>query len=160
MNLDRAKELAIILMSKHGLLLSGWRFNFDNARRRFGVCKYRSREIGLSKHLVELNDEHQVRDTILHEIAHALVGCNHGHDWVWKAKALEIGCNGNRCYKSDEVLAPESKYIAICNKCKKIHRKHKMTKSLLEGIRNQSCGKCDSRYNPVYNLKWEINPKY
>ena len=33
----------------------------------------------------------------MHEIAHALVRKGHGHDAVWKAKALSIGCDGQRC---------------------------------------------------------------
>ena len=37
------------------------------------------------------HDPDEVRDTILHEIAHALVGPGHGHDAVWKAKCVEVG---------------------------------------------------------------------
>ena len=35
-------------------------------------------------------------DTILHEMAHALVGQVHGHDAVWQAQVL--GCSGRRCH--------------------------------------------------------------
>lgn len=43
-----------------------------------------------------------IRDTILHEIAHALVGPNHCHDLVWKAKCLEIGATPRRCGASHD----------------------------------------------------------
>lgn len=33
-----------------------------------------------------------MRQALLHEIAHALVRPGHGHDQVWKDKALQIGC--------------------------------------------------------------------
>ena len=33
----------------------------------------------------------EIVDTILHEIAHAIVGSKHGHDAVWKAVARRIG---------------------------------------------------------------------
>lgn len=32
------------------------------------------------------------KQVLLHEIAHALLGPDHGHDQVWKDKALQIGC--------------------------------------------------------------------
>ena len=35
-----------------------------------------------------------LNDTLLHEISHALVGPNQGHNNIWKKKALSIGCTG------------------------------------------------------------------
>ena len=153
MNLIKTEKLANELLKKHGLINKGWRFEFDNATRRFGCCKYRSKRITLSKKLTELNDEENVLDTILHEIAHALTPSHH-HDSVWRAKALEIGCDGNRCYSSDEVVTPESKYIAKCSGCGMIHKKHRQPKNI------SSCGKCDRKYNPTYKLTYVVNPKF
>lgn len=33
-------------------------------------------------------------DTVAHEVAHALVGPAHGHDAVWRRKAVELGGSG------------------------------------------------------------------
>jgi predicted SprT family Zn-dependent metalloprotease len=146
MKLQDAQDLANELMTKHSLFNQPlpWKFEFDNAVRRFGCCKHRSKRITLSKKLVELNDEAQVKDTILHEIAHALVGPKHGHDRVWKQKALEIGCNGERCYSSETVTQPEPKYKAICPnpKCGHVHKRNRRPK------RESSCGVCgDGRFD-------------
>lgn len=159
MNLQDAKNLAIQLMNQHGLIDNGWHFEFDNAKRRFGCCVHTYKRISLSKHLVELNDEARIKNTILHEIAHALVGPKHGHDYVWRRKAIEIGCDGSRCYSSDKVKSPQSKYIAECNGCGKTHNRHKMTRALKYG--SSSCGHCSgSRYNEKYKLVWKENPNY
>jgi peroxiredoxin Q/BCP len=61
MDLIKAQTLAKQLIEQHGLKEHGWRFQFDNAKRRFGCCKYRSREITLSKPLTQLNDEKEVK---------------------------------------------------------------------------------------------------
>jgi len=155
MQLHEAKELAIQLMNQHGLLDLNWYFEFDNAKRRFGICNYRYKKIGLSKHLVLLNDEARVKNTILHEIAHALVGFNHGHDSIWRMKAMEIGCDGERCYSSAEVVRPKGKYTAICPnpKCKHEFIKHKAPRG------KQSCGVCNvvRRFNPDTILTWIAN---
>jgi SWI/SNF-related matrix-associated actin-dependent regulator 1 of chromatin subfamily A len=45
--------------------------------------------------MLNSTEEQQFKDTILHEIAHAIVGPHHGHDEVWRGKAVEIGCTGN-----------------------------------------------------------------
>lgn len=158
MNLLEAKNLANDLMAKHGILDQGWRFQYDNARRRFGRCSYRTKTISLSKHLVSLNDLEKVKDTILHEIAHALTP-GHGHDRVWQRKAIEIGCNGERCYSSFDVQQPESRYIAECKGCGHTHKRHKMTDRLKYG--KQSCGRCSSgSYNEKFRLEWKVNPNY
>jgi predicted SprT family Zn-dependent metalloprotease len=42
-----------------------------------------------------LNND-KIKDTVLHEIAHAIVGGEHGHDRVWKDCAQRIGSTGSR----------------------------------------------------------------
>ncbi len=147
MDLALAKRLAIKLMTEHGLIEKGWSFDFDNSKRGFGYCNYRLTTIGLSKPLTMLNDEVQVRDTILHEIAHALVGGYNNHNHIWKAKAIEIGCNGKLFY-GDEVKKPKSKYILLCNTCGlqcPMYRKPS---------RQYSCNKCHPR---SYNEKFKMD---
>ena len=94
--LGTAIDLAIELMNFHGL--AGWRIKLDNARRRAGQCDYANKTISLSRLYVRYADIDHVRDTILHEIAHALVGPRHGHGEVWRQKAREIGCTARRCH--------------------------------------------------------------
>ena len=148
MQLQDAKRIAIELMCQHGLLDSGWYFEFDSAVRRAGCCNYCLKKISLSARLTEIRDEAFVRDTILHEIAHALVGYKNGHNRIWKAKAKEIGCNGQRCYSD---VRMDGKYKITCpnGHTSSGHRKPKG---------RRSCAKCnpksfDERYLLTYELK-------
>lgn len=119
MKLQEAKALALKLMSQH--LSDGWRFEFMNSKKAIGQCKqFRGRDYGwirLSSHLIPVMDEADVKNTILHEIAHALVGCEHGHDWVWRSKAREIGCSGERTTRLDIANQVNHKYKATCPRC-------------------------------------------
>ena len=122
MNLEDAQSLAEILMTEHKL--AQWSFRFDRARVRFGCCNFTKKYISLSRHLVELNEKSLVYDTILHEIAHALVGPKHGHDKFWKLKARELGCSAKRCHSLE---FSKYKWVRFCpNLCweQKIHRKN------------------------------------
>ena len=141
MNLLVAEKLALNLMRQHNLTNIGWRCEFDNAKRRFGCCNHRTKIISLSRELVKLNDEAKIENTILHEIAHALVGRNHGHDNVWRQKAIEIGCDGNRCYSTDNTNIVVGKYKATCPKCNHVHHKHRKPKN------QSSCGKCSNVFD-------------
>jgi predicted SprT family Zn-dependent metalloprotease len=149
MNLATASAKAFELMQKHGLISKGWRFEFDRSKRRFGCCKYRLKKITLSASLTALNDEHHVIDTILHEIAHALTpGAHHGPKW--KAKAIEIGCNGERCYDGQVVNQPKGNWTGACPNGH-IHQRYKTP------TRDQSCGKCSRKYDPAYRIIWRQN---
>lgn len=104
---------ARILMERHGL--GRWKFRFDHSTRRAGSCNYRDRSITLSFHLAHSGSEEAIRDTILHEIAHALVGKKHNHDAVWKAKAVEIGGSGERTHRLE--FAPPRWRVHCVNHC-------------------------------------------
>jgi len=125
MNLLDAQQLATGLLKEHGLAQRGWIFQWDNAKRRFGVCKYRSRVIGLSKPLTEANDYVEVVDTILHEIAHAIAGYAAGHGPEWKKVCIRIGAKPERCYTDEDVVTIAGKYRAVCGGCGKTHTRHK-----------------------------------
>lgn len=104
MNLRDADVMARELMERHGL--TGWSLVWDGARTRAGVCRHSCRQIGLSRVLTALHDADRVRDTVLHEIAHALVGPEAGHGPQWRAMARRLGCSAQRCVDSDAPRAP------------------------------------------------------
>ena len=118
-----ALELASCLMNEHGL--AGWRVKLDHARRRAGQCDFAAQTISLSRHYVRHGETDHIRDTILHEIAHALVGPKHGHDAVWRRKAREIGCTATRCHTLTFATAP---WLMVCpNGCFAVARHRRKT---------------------------------
>ena len=77
----------------------GWKFGFDLAPARGGICRDTEKQITLSVTYCLKASEAEIIDTILHEIAHAIVGPRHGHDAVWKAVAQRIGGTAERCHR-------------------------------------------------------------
>ena len=119
-------ELADRLLAEHGL--DEWRFEFDYAHQRGGLCSSAKRLISISEQFCLKTDMDEVRDTILHEIAHALVGPRHGHDKVWQAKALEIGCSARRTHRTQ--FTPP-KYVISCVHCGWHQTRHKQLRGLI-----------------------------
>jgi predicted SprT family Zn-dependent metalloprotease len=97
LRLEAVQQSALQLITEHGL--KKWQFKFDHSTRRAGCCNYRDKLISVAFDLARTGSDEEIRDTLLHEIAHALVGKKHNHDAVWKAKAREIGCSGERTHK-------------------------------------------------------------
>jgi len=145
------------LMEAHGLTRLGWTCVFDERPvSRFGQCRTIEKQIGLSLKLVVLNNEDAVRDTILHEIAHALDTVRHGrhsgHGPRWKAICREIGANP-RCYYSESVVTPVTKprklspiRIGRCQRCATEYPRRRVMAT--------SCGKCSKTYDPTNLLIW------
>jgi predicted SprT family Zn-dependent metalloprotease len=129
-----ARELAHELISRHGLF--GWSFAFNHRKRAMGLCRFAARTIEVSVYLVERNDLDEVRDTLLHEIAHALVGPGHGHDAVWQAKCREIGARPQRCGQAD---MPRGRWRARCEACGDQFSRHRRPKPL-HGWFCRACG--------------------
>lgn len=135
MELNRATEIATSLMSIHGL--SDWLFRLNKSKRCLGVCKAGERTIELSTAYVFQNSEEHVRDTILHEIAHALVGIQHGHDHVWKEMCVILGCLPKAC--DNTAVLPEGSWQARCSSCLTSFTRHRRPDSL-SGMYCRKCG--------------------
>ena len=108
---------------------------FDYAKVRAGACFFRERKISFSRNFIKKSSKEDIQDTILHEIAHALVGPKHGHNKVWKEMALKLGCSAKRCHTLE---FSEYKWLRFCaNQCwqQKVHRKRL----------NLICKKCGSK---------------
>ena len=144
MEREAAARLARELMAEHGL--SGWTFRFDRARRRAGLCRYDRREISLSGPLTALYDDADVREVVLHEIAHALAGARHGHDAVWRATARAIGSTGRRVVRegSPEV---DGDWVGLCP------AGHRVTR-FRRPQRPQACGRCSPVFDRRHLLSW------
>lgn len=163
MKLNEAREYAIEKMVEHRLIRSegkysesditkdyykNWVFDFDNAKRRFGHCDYGKKKITISKALTELNNEEEVKDTILHEIAHALtLGTSSGHDKIWKEKCIEIGAEPTMYY-SKEVKGTEARFVFKCKGCGLEIERHKASKFVTR-YQNYTCGSCGGRFERI-----------
>lgn len=78
------------IMAKYGL--SHWSFKINGRfKRTLGQCSYTRKLIELRRDHVKEDTYENVLDTLMHEIAHALVGHGAGHGIVWQRKAIELG---------------------------------------------------------------------
>ncbi len=143
-DLDDARDLGRTLLRQHGL--GEWSLVFDRAKRRAGSCRYADRTLTLSTPLTLLYDEAEVRDTLLHEIAHALAGPQHGHDEVWRATARRVGCSAQRCVSPDAPRVPGD-WQGRCPQGHTAERYRRPTRLLL-------CSRCRQRPVPERVLEW------
>lgn len=78
------------LMRLHGL--RGWKVKTVNDYNELGCCWYAPKTIHLSWPFWKVNSMRVNRDTVLHEIAHALLPPRkRDHDREWKQVAKKIG---------------------------------------------------------------------
>ena len=132
--------------------LPGWSFRFDGSVRRFGCCKYTRKEITLSAKLTELNNESDVRDTMLHEIAHALLSKAEGHGYLWKETVKKLGGKPERCYSGKDIKTPEKSFRGTCPGCQRTIERFKRMQI--------ACGRCCKKHNGGkftndYKFNWE-----
>ena len=112
--LNSIQQFAIEQLKHWGLTGSynnDWCFVWDNSVRRYGQCRYRKQEIGISKHL-----------------ANALTGVGHGHDAYWKRMCIKVGARPQRCYRSERqggnVKQVQGKYKLINKETGKVYKEY------------------------------------
>lgn len=137
------------LMYAHGL--SNWRFGWNDRKASFGRCIYNVRTIELSNALTPLRPFKEVVNTILHEIAHALAGAGHHHDYVWRSKFIEIGGDGRTRSSMANVDIQKiegNNWVATCVNGH-VHVKFRQPTSIV------SCGKCSRKFDRNNLLRFE-----
>lgn len=152
MNITEAHKLLREMMDEHELYHVDAKMN-NRLTSAFGRYRYNrlynTKMIELSSKLVSINDVERVKKTILHEIAHALTE-GHGHDRVWRAKLLEIGGDGKRCYDSTDTNTlsvteraySTKRYILRCVNCG--HEWRRIYRRKMNGYQHPGCGRIES----------------
>ena len=162
MNLTEISDFAQELIKKHldnhqnGI----WWFKWMSSTRALGRCRYprlgKDGVIELNEDFVlHSNDLAEVKDVILHEIAHALAGFSAGHGRIWKHFAMSIGANPTRCTDSasfKEVVALNAKYIATCPKCGHKYYRGRLTRRAFHAYCSKHHGMSEET-----KLKYVIN---
>ena len=140
MNIEEALTLGNELLRKHQLNWEGWTLNTNRRVKTVGLCWHGRKTIEISEPYIQFNPEHLIRGTLLHEIAHALVGPKQAHNEIWVAKALEIGAPTNRCAEVETVL-PKGRWFCICSKCGRRYERHKRPSM----VKTYRCIPCNER---------------
>lgn len=142
-----ALDLARALLDTHGL--KAWSVEWDSAKTRAGICRFQEQTIGLSAPLTRLHDEAEVRDTILHEIAHALAGPQAKHGPHWRQVARSIGCTGTRC-TSEQAERIAGAWLGVCPAGHGVTRHRAPT-------RVTSCTQCSPNFDLKHLLGWSLH---
>lgn len=158
MDLREAEELAQTLMTRHGLSRHGWRVRWIDHKTTAGRCctyvwnvkpERTSGVIMLSRYVTEHHSEREVRDTILHEIAHALNNPkNQAHGTEWREVARRIGAHPRATYDTSTLPPVVKKWTGTCPNGHTTQRSRR-TKT--------SCGKCSMFFQPKYLFVWTEN---
>jgi len=100
---ERVEEIGNELATQHGL--SGWKVAVQghNTSPCLGCCNFDRQKLSVETYAANLCSEDEIRGIWLHEIAHALVGPDHGHDDVWHAQCQKIGGIANPSYTPEQL---------------------------------------------------------
>jgi SprT protein len=146
MDLFDAEILAKQLISQYN---PGVEFSWSRAKNAFGDYHWAANMIRLSKVLTPLRPESEVRNTIMHEIAHSLTPRDTGHGRAWQIQMIKFGLKPERCTKTVADLTKIGKYwYGVCPSG------HKVGQWSRKPNAPRSCSKCSKYYNPAYKIKY------
>lgn len=137
------EEIANNLMQKNKLY--EWTFKWNTkSTKTAGWTKYDTKTIEVTKNYALKATKNEYINTVLHEIAHALVGDKAGHGPIWKKKAISIGCTGERCHN---VTFTEPKYVMICGCKGKLRTRVRMSPYIkkIQNGKNIVCTGCNEK---------------
>ena len=104
---DAKKVLDLFNKLNREYLDSEYTFRWDKCKARFGVCRYKKKEISLSGPLFHLHPVEQMLNTVKHEVAHACDykynGKSSMHGKPWKEWAIKLGAVPKACTKTNIV---------------------------------------------------------
>ncbi|MFM1796128.1 MAG: hypothetical protein RLZZ340_805, partial [Actinomycetota bacterium] len=142
---DLIKALAERKIAEH-LDLENWKFEFDSAKRRAGLCNYTEQKIQLSKYHVDIHSVDENMQVVLHEVAHAMAGSEAGHSKVWLATAKRIGYRAEK-FTGKEIAQETAPWMGVCPMGHK-HYRYRRPKQMV------SCALCTKNFDSRYVIRW------
>ncbi len=142
---DLITALAERKIAEH-LDLENWKFEFDSAKRRAGLCNYTDQKIQLSKYHVDIHSVDENMQVVLHEVAHAMAGSEAAHSKVWLATAKRIGYRAEK-FTGKEIAQETAPWIGVCPMGHK-HYRYRRPKQMV------SCALCTKNFDSRYVIRW------
>ena len=122
------QEIAQEQFRKYSLEVNGWKLEWEKSKKYLGRCCFHQKVITLSVYWVLYLPEAETKDTILHEVAHALTWQRYemdkwevpanfwkkmskdylGHGFIWQTFCKQVGAKPISCYNG-EVKLPQVK---------------------------------------------------
>jgi predicted SprT family Zn-dependent metalloprotease len=153
-------QLALDLMAEHNLNWPAWGFKIVRAKLYLGRCTYNRFNGGMiefSKNYFHLSFD-QIKDVLLHEIAHAIAGHAAGHGPEWKSVCRKIGAMPNPKADLKAEAKIQWKWTGVCP----VDPSHTLKRhALTDKGRRMACGKCCRRLNmgvfdARYLFEWHL----
>lgn len=95
--------------------LHDWDVKINNKTTTLAETWHQDKKITFSKRFILLADKDQFRGVTLHEAAHAITGCGHGHDCVFRRTYARIH---NDVYYANKAIDMQiGRYKYICPMC-------------------------------------------
>ena len=102
---EEVYEKVIKKFPKYEKYLKDYTFYFGNRKKVFGTCEPKKKVIKIHLPLCLKESKKSVKDTILHEIAHAIDYGKNGksnHGFKWKKIAKKLGCEPVPCKEPEK----------------------------------------------------------
>ena len=143
-DLARVRHWADALITLH--LDPSWTFDFDNAKKRAGLCNFTAKRITVSRYLAARYGDDEIHQILLHEVAHALAGARAGHGPAWRSVAAGLGYDGKRTHDGEiaDDLAP---WVGTCAAGHTHYRYRQPTRVL-------ACGLCGRGFSTAHVITW------
>lgn len=133
--------------------LTNWTVKLNNAKRSLWLCDETKKELRFSKFFIENNSDIEIKETLIHEVAHALAWNDKKHWPKWIQMAKLLGLKNPEQFNRTAVQA-EWKYLMICPWCDAKHYFYKKPKKNWK-----ACYECCVKYNRwKFDKRFELNP--
>jgi hypothetical protein len=150
--LQQATFLAAGMMSEHGL--GDWHLRRKPVTSYAAQTTHRDTTITISTRFVTIATKAEFIGVMYHEIAHALVGVQNGHNEMFKAKYYEL--TGKHDYSGYASVFNIKKYLTECPECGTIGTRNSMEPRFCRSCSTQKKEKILVKIyeNPLELAKW------
>ncbi len=143
--LDFVYALGVLGIERH-LPKSDWFFEFDNGKRRAGLCNYTDHRISISRYLADIHTVDESLQVLAHEIGHALCAPSEGHSKKWLATAKSLGYRAQK-FSGNEIAREVAPWVGHCPRGHEHYRYRRPTRQL-------SCAICSKEFSPAHLIRW------